>query len=67
MICTAELDPIQLFYVTEEERKTSIADEIFAWDRTVSCNGMQPFCLSLPILDLGQSAELLSQTPRLAD
>jgi len=24
------------FYVTEEERKTSVADEIFAWDRTVS-------------------------------
>jgi len=36
LICTAELDPIPLFYVTEEERKTSVADEIFAWDRTVS-------------------------------
>ena len=24
------------FYVSEEERKTSVADEIFAWDRTVS-------------------------------
>merc|ERR1712060_729404 len=35
-VCTAALDPISLFYVTEEERKTSIADEIFAWDRTVS-------------------------------
>eukprot|EP00933_Yihiella_yeosuensis_P050176 TRINITY_DN47938_c0_g1_i1.p1 TRINITY_DN47938_c0_g1~~TRINITY_DN47938_c0_g1_i1.p1 ORF type:complete len:593 (+),score=127.47 TRINITY_DN47938_c0_g1_i1:41-1819(+) len=35
-ICTAELDPISLFQVTEEERKTSVADEIFAWDRTVS-------------------------------
>ncbi|CAE7496739.1 CALB1 [Symbiodinium pilosum] len=36
VVCTAELDPIPLFYVSEEERKTSIADEIFAWDRTVS-------------------------------
>merc|ERR1712060_97339 len=27
---------ISLFEVTEEERKTSVADEIFAWDRTVS-------------------------------
>ena len=34
VVCTAELDPIPLFYVSEEERKTSIADEIFAWDRT---------------------------------
>eukprot|EP00438_Fugacium_kawagutii_P026159 Skav212232 [mRNA] locus=scaffold4279:94043:99942:+ [translate_table: standard] len=24
------------FHVSEEERKTSVADEIFAWDRTVS-------------------------------
>jgi len=36
LICTADLDPISLFQVTEEERKTSVADEIFAWDRTVS-------------------------------
>ncbi|CAK8996540.1 unnamed protein product [Durusdinium trenchii] len=36
LVCTAELDPIPLFYVSEEERKTSVADEIFAWDRTVS-------------------------------
>mmetsp|Transcript_81857 Transcript_81857/g.213074 ORF Transcript_81857/g.213074 Transcript_81857/m.213074 type:complete len:640 (-) Transcript_81857:255-2174(-) len=36
LVCTAELDPISLFYVTEEEKKTSVADEIFAWDRTVS-------------------------------
>jgi len=35
-VCVAATDPISLFYVTEEERKTSIADEIFAWDRTVS-------------------------------
>ena len=35
LVCTAALDPIPLFHVTEEERKTSIADEIFAWDRTV--------------------------------
>merc|ERR1719350_819199 len=27
---------MNLFQVTEEERRTSIADEIFAWDRTVS-------------------------------
>eukprot|EP00438_Fugacium_kawagutii_P011431 Skav235904 [mRNA] locus=scaffold256:178279:188756:+ [translate_table: standard] len=52
LVCTAALDPIPLcldstdglcvstdltgFYVSEEERKTSVADEIFAWDRTVS-------------------------------
>ncbi|CAJ1387905.1 unnamed protein product [Effrenium voratum] len=36
LICAADLDPISLFHVTEEERKTSVADEIFAWDRTVS-------------------------------
>jgi len=36
MVCTADEDPIKLFYVTEEEKKTSVADEIFAWDRTVS-------------------------------
>ena len=24
------------FYVSDDERKTSVADEIFAWDRTVS-------------------------------
>ncbi|CAK0861899.1 unnamed protein product, partial [Prorocentrum cordatum] len=36
VVCTAALDPISLFHVTEEERKTSVADEIFAWDRTVS-------------------------------
>ncbi|CAE7815071.1 Afg1l, partial [Symbiodinium microadriaticum] len=34
VVCTAELDPIPLFYVSEEERNISIADEIFAWDRT---------------------------------
>uniref|UniRef100_A0A7S2PJF2 EF-hand domain-containing protein n=1 Tax=Zooxanthella nutricula TaxID=1333877 RepID=A0A7S2PJF2_9DINO len=34
--CTADLDPINLFQVTEEEKRTSVADEIFAWDRTVS-------------------------------
>lgn len=36
VLCTADLDPINLFQVSEEEKKTSIADEIFAWDRTVS-------------------------------
>lgn len=36
VVCTAALDPISLFHVSEEERKTSVADEIFAWDRTVS-------------------------------
>lgn len=35
-VCVAATDPISLFSVTEEERKTSVADEIFAWDRTVS-------------------------------
>lgn len=36
VVCTAGADPISLFYVSDEERKTSVADEIFAWDRTVS-------------------------------
>lgn len=36
LVCTAALDPIPLFYVSDEERKTSVADEIFAWDRAVS-------------------------------
>jgi len=36
LVCTAEVDPIKLFYVTEEDKATSVADEIFAWDRTVS-------------------------------
>lgn len=36
VVCTAALDPISLFQVSAEEKKTSIADEIFAWDRTVS-------------------------------
>jgi len=36
LVCTADEDPINLFYVTEEDKKTSVADEIFAWDRTVS-------------------------------
>eukprot|EP00928_Gymnodinium_smaydae_P093898 TRINITY_DN7824_c0_g7_i1.p1 TRINITY_DN7824_c0_g7~~TRINITY_DN7824_c0_g7_i1.p1 ORF type:complete len:485 (-),score=70.17 TRINITY_DN7824_c0_g7_i1:248-1702(-) len=36
VVCTAATDPIRLFHVSDEERKTSIADEIFAWDRTVS-------------------------------
>mmetsp|Transcript_88893 Transcript_88893/g.229310 ORF Transcript_88893/g.229310 Transcript_88893/m.229310 type:complete len:624 (+) Transcript_88893:132-2003(+) len=36
MVCTAALNPIELFSVTEEDKKTSVADEIFAWDRTVS-------------------------------
>jgi len=36
LVCSAAKDPVSLFYVTEEERRTSVADEIFAWDRTVS-------------------------------
>merc|ERR1712232_209446 len=36
VLCTADADPINLFSVTEEDRKNSVADEIFAWDRTVS-------------------------------
>jgi len=36
LVCTAANDPYELFHVTEEEKKTSVADEIFAWDRTVS-------------------------------
>jgi len=36
VVCTADRDPITLFEVPEEEKRTSTADEIFAWDRTVS-------------------------------
>ncbi|CAK0856354.1 unnamed protein product [Prorocentrum cordatum] len=36
LVCTADLDPINLFQVTEDDKKTSVADEIFAWDRTAS-------------------------------
>lgn len=36
VLCTADLDPIKLFYVSDADRQTSVADEIFAWDRTVS-------------------------------
>jgi len=36
LVCTADLDAINLFYVSEEDKRTSVADEIFAWDRTAS-------------------------------
>mmetsp|Transcript_123875 Transcript_123875/g.385755 ORF Transcript_123875/g.385755 Transcript_123875/m.385755 type:complete len:183 (-) Transcript_123875:387-935(-) len=36
LVCTADDDPIRLFLVSEEEKKTSTFDEVFAWDRTVS-------------------------------
>jgi predicted ATPase len=36
LIITAAEDPISLFYVSKEDRASSVADEIFAWDRTVS-------------------------------
>jgi len=36
VLCTADTDIMNLFYVSDEERKTAVADEIFAWDRTVS-------------------------------
>jgi len=36
VVVTADRDAITLFEVSEEDRKTSVADEIFAWDRTVS-------------------------------
>lgn len=36
VVCLADEDPVHLFTVTDEEKRTSVADEIFAWDRTVS-------------------------------
>jgi len=36
LVCTADEDPVHLFHVSEDEKKTNVADEIFAWDRTVS-------------------------------
>ena len=35
-LTTADAEPIQLFQVTDDEKKNSQFDEIFAWDRTVS-------------------------------
>jgi len=36
LFCCADRDPISLFEVSDADRATSVADEIFAWDRTVS-------------------------------
>jgi len=36
LVCVAAKDPITLFKVSEEEKKNSTFDEVFAWDRTVS-------------------------------
>jgi len=36
LVCTAALDPMNLFEIPEAEKKTSTFDEVFAWDRTVS-------------------------------
>jgi len=36
LICTAAVDPMKLFQVSQEERAGSHADEIFAFDRTIS-------------------------------
>lgn len=36
VVCTADLDPISLFQVSEEDKRSSTHDEVFAWDRTVS-------------------------------
>jgi hypothetical protein len=35
-LCTAADDPISLFQVSEEDKKNTAFDEVFAWDRTVS-------------------------------
>jgi len=36
VVCLADEEPQKLFYVSDEDRLTSVADEVFAWDRTVS-------------------------------
>jgi predicted ATPase/Ca2+-binding EF-hand superfamily protein len=36
LVCTAETSCADLFYVSEEEKRTSQFDEVFAWDRTAS-------------------------------
>jgi len=36
LVCTADRDPITLFEVSEDEKRNSNFDEIFAWDRTAS-------------------------------
>lgn len=36
LVCTAGKDALTLFEVTEEEKKNSAFDEVFAWDRTAS-------------------------------
>lgn len=36
LVCQAPVDPVHLFRVSDQEKKESTFDEIFAWDRTVS-------------------------------
>lgn len=36
LVCTADLEPYTLFSLSEEEKRNSTFDEVFAWDRTVS-------------------------------
>lgn len=36
LVCTADKDAVHLFEVSEDEKKNSSFDEVFAWDRTVS-------------------------------
>mmetsp|Transcript_66816 Transcript_66816/g.186505 ORF Transcript_66816/g.186505 Transcript_66816/m.186505 type:complete len:536 (-) Transcript_66816:102-1709(-) len=55
VVLTAEKDPLTLFSVSEEDRKNSSFDEIFAWDRTAS-----------RLIEM-QSVEYLSQWARAVD
>lgn len=36
LVCTADRDPLTLFEFSEDDKRTSTFDEIFAWDRTAS-------------------------------
>jgi len=55
LVCTADRDPINLFEFSEDERRNSTFDEIFAWDRTAS-----------RLIEM-QSVKYLSEYTRLID
>jgi len=55
LVCTAAREPMTLFHFTEDDKKNSTFDEIFAWDRTVS-----------RLIEM-QSVKYLSESCRLID
>jgi len=55
VVCTADIDPINLFECSEDDKKNGTFDEVFAWDRTVS-----------RLIEM-QSTKYLSENCRLID